>query len=129
LHFDRASYHVFRVVLLSTALLLTAGQHVSLLCQVWCDPEAAAASGCHDRGNVTDAPRLTSLDSCDDGVASIAAFIREDLRLGASAPQVDHTIPVPRYAVAPTTTDARLLHEPGRLPSPGTSPLNTALRI
>lgn len=120
---------MFQVVLFSTVLLLTAGQHVSLLCQAWCDPDAAAASGCHDRGDVTDSPRLVGHERCDDGVANAAAFLRDDVRRGVSAPHADHTIPVPRYRVAQTTTDARLFHEPGRLPSPGAPPLNIALRI
>lgn len=120
---------MFRPVLLFTVFLLTAGQHVSLLCQAWCDPDAAAASGCHDRGDVTDTPRFVGYDNCDDGVANAAAFFRDDARRSVSAPQADHAILVPRRAVAQTATDTRLFHEPGRLPSPGTPPLNTALRI
>lgn len=67
-------------------------------------------------------------DSCDNVVPS-AAFLREDVRRGVYSPDGDHAIPVPRYQVACSTTDARPGHEPALEWSLEQRPLPTVLRI
>lgn len=113
---------------ISIVLALAVGQDGTLLCQAWCDPAIAAASGCHDQSNATDAPSLAG-GSCDHDAPSGAAFVKEDVQRSASAPHADHAIHVPRYQFAPATTGVRPGHEPGHLPSLEKRPLATALRI
>jgi hypothetical protein len=119
---------VSRAVFLSIALSLTVGPNVSLLCKAWCDPVAAAASGCHHRQGLTDSPNLVETDSCGDTVPGGAAFLTEDVRRTLSAPGADQAVAAPGYQLAPTTTGVSL-DRARRLPSLETRPLETALRI
>ena len=76
---------MFRAAVLSIVLTLAVGPNASLLCGTWCDPQAVAARGCHDEDPVTP-PSVAGDGSCDHVVLSVAAFLREDVRRGVSAP-------------------------------------------
>lgn len=123
----RSERHVVRAFVLSIVLTLAGGPNASLLCRTWCDPQAAAASGCRHEDPAT-SPSVAGDDSCDKVVLS-AAFLREDVRRGASAPDADDAVLVPRCQLAHSTTDARPRQEPGREWSLDHRPLSTALRI
>ncbi|HEU4688320.1 MAG TPA: hypothetical protein VFS23_08175 [Vicinamibacterales bacterium] len=73
---------MFRAAVLSIVLTLVAGPNASLLCAVWCHPEAAAAGPCEHRDATT---TITSNDSCPDIAAVTTAFVREDVRRGVSS--------------------------------------------
>lgn len=95
---------MFRAAVLSIVLTLVAGPNASLLCAVWCHPEAAAAGPCEHRGP-TDTPSVTASDSCPDMAAVTTAFVREDVRRGVSASEDQTAVLVPPFQfVAPPTT-------------------------
>lgn len=95
---------MFRAAVLSIVLTLVAGPHASLLCAVWCHPEAAAAEPCEHR-DATETPNVTANDSCPDIVAVTTAFVREDVRRGVSASDGQTAVLAPPFQfVAPPTT-------------------------
>jgi hypothetical protein len=110
----------------SIVLTLAVGQDATLLCRVWCNPQAAAASGCHHEESIN--PPTVAGDSCDY-VLGVGAFIREEAGRTVAAPDVAHAIVVPRYQIAQLTADARPDWEPGREWWLAKRPLSTALRI
>lgn len=119
---------MFRTAVLATVLALAVGQSASVLCLAWCDPQEAAAAGCHDQ-NTTDGVRLVGGDHCDDGAPTGLASLGEGVRRSAFAPHADHAIPVPRYQFVASTNSARPEREPGYRPLLETRPLVTSLRI
>jgi hypothetical protein len=97
------SIHVFRAAVLSIVLTLAAGPNASLLCAVWCHPEAAAAEPCEHR-DATYTANVTANDSCPDIAAVTTAFVREDVRSGVSASDGQTAVLVPPFQfVAPPT--------------------------
>ena len=92
----------------------------------WCDSQAAAASGCHHEKQSTTS--VLAEDSCDHVVLSVAAFLREDVRRGVSAPHADHAILVPRYQLA-LSTNARPGSDKARKWPLEKRPFPTVLRI
>jgi hypothetical protein len=120
-------HHVFRAAVVSIVLTLAAGQNAALLCSVWCHPPEAAGASEHQHQAMS--PSMTGNDSCTQMVAGAAAFVREDVRRGASAPKVQHGVVVPWFEFAPPpahpTFGSRLCQEtPLQV-----SPLILALRI
>ena len=107
----------FEASVLSIVLTLAGGPNASLLCGTWCDPHAAAASGCHYEDPAI-SPSMAGDDCCDHVVLNVAAFLQED-----------HAIPVPRYRLAHSTTDARPGNDTAREWSLEKRPLSTALRL
>jgi hypothetical protein len=118
---------VLRAAVVSIVLTLAMGQNAALLCQAWCDPHAAAATGCHHDGATS--PSLTGSDHCTDCTFGVTAFVREDARRGASAPDAQNTVAVPGFRFAPTPTDIRSCHDPGQQSLLAGRPLVIALRI
>ena len=120
--------HVFRAAVVLIVLTLAMGQNVVLLClcQVWCDPHGAAATGCHsDRAT---SPSLTGNDDCTDTFGAMA-FVREDVRRGTCTPDARHAVAIPAFRFAPPPTDIRSGHDPGQPPLLEARPLVTPLRI
>lgn len=111
---------------MSIALTLAIGQNAVLLCQSWCDPHEAAASGCHD--NAATAPSLTASDNCTDTFTAIAA-VREDPRRGISISDSQHAALIPAFRFAPPSTVLRSGHIPGQQSPLVSRPLTTSLRI
>ena len=119
------SVQVFRAALLSIVLTLAVGPTASLLCAVWCHPEAAAAEPCEHR----DTPNVTANDSCPDIAAVTTAFVREDVRRGVSASDGQTVVLVPPFQfVAPPTAPA-FGGEFRQYPPLEARPLVLALRI
>lgn len=77
-------------------LTVAAGPSAGLLCASWCNPQTAAAIGCHhkDSGSTV---ALAAIDECDDAILSIGAFLPEDAQRCVSAPNGNHGVPVPRH--------------------------------
>lgn len=118
---------MFRADVLSIVLALAMGPNAQLLCGTWCDPQAAGG-GCHDEDPVT-SPSVAGDDGCDHVVLSPAAFLREGVRRGVSAPGADHDLGVLRYQLALSTPAALPGNDTARTWPLGKRPLSTALRI
>ena len=121
------SIDVFRAAVLSIVLMVVAGPHASLLCAVWCHP-AATAGPCEHRDPTT-APTVTANDSCADIVAASTAFVREDVRRGASAAQAHQAVDVAPFQFGPPPNHAVSVRESGQRAPLGARPLVLALRI
>ena len=122
------SKNVFRAAVLSIVLTLMAGPNASLLCAVWCHPEAATAGSC-EHPNPTSTPNVAAKDSCPDITAASTTFVREDVRRGVSSPQAHRAVAVASFQLAPPATQAT----PNRHAAPAAAlearPLVLALRI
>ena len=119
-------YHVFRAALFSTVLTLAVGQNADLLCKVWCHD--ATSAGCPHKGSTT-SPGVSAEDSCRSDVLGAVAFVREDARSTAAAPDAQNAVVVPRFRLAPSPTDLRPSFESGRWLPLEERPLVIALRI
>lgn len=118
--------HVFRAAVGLIVLTLAMGPSAVLLCQAWCDPHEAAATGCHsDR---TTSPSLIGNDNCTDTFGALA-FVREDVRRGTSTPDAPHAVVIPAFRFAPPPTAIRSDHDPGQQSPHEARPLVTPLRI
>jgi hypothetical protein len=68
-------------------------------------------------------------DNCDHVVPSTTAFLREDVRPTASAPDAQHAVVVRRFRLAPPPTDTRSKYEREQQSALEERPLIIALRI
>ena len=119
-------YHVFRAALFSIVLTLAVGQNADLLCKVWCHD--ATSAGCPHQDSTT-SPGVSAEDSCRSAVLGAVAFVREDARSTAAAPDAQNAVVVPRFRLAPSPTDLRPGFESGRRLPLEERPLIIALRI
>jgi len=121
---------MFRAVVFSIALTVAAGPSAALLCRIWCDPPVATASACHRHTTSTTSKNVAADGTCNDMRPSVAAFAREALRRGVSAPEAhNNAVSVPRYHLAHTPTNDRYGQSPWSKPSLEKRPLSTNLRI
>jgi hypothetical protein len=97
-----SGYHVFRAALFSILLTLAVGQNASLLCRVWC-PNTTSAACLHQ--DSTTSPSLSAQDNCRTDVGAAVAFVREDARRTAAAPDAQNALAVPRFRLALSHTD------------------------
>ena len=118
---------MIRGTVLSVALVLAVG-NVSLLCRSWCDPQAAAARGCHSQGSSSSAIRADDA-GCADAASRVAAVPRKPVRIGVPAPHADHATGVPSDALTCPGSDSRLGPDTARTASLDRRPLSTTLRI
>lgn len=119
---------MFRVAVLSIVMTLAAGPGASLLCVLWCHPQAAAAEPCGHRGT-TSAPGVTTNDGCPDISAGSTAFVREDLLRGVFTPQAQHAVVVPPFQFTPPSRHAALSRTTTQSRQLEARPLVLALRI
>lgn len=119
---------MFRATILSIVLVFGAGPSVSLFCKAWCDPHAAAASGCHheDTGNSTS---VASDHSCQDTTQGSAVLLKEDPRGRASSGGAASVAVVAQFQLASMATSVRPVEDRGRAPADLKRLLNTPLRI
>jgi hypothetical protein len=68
-------------------------------------------------------------DNCNNVAVGAMAFVREDLRRTASAPDAQNALVVPRFGFAPPPTDSRSGYQSGRQLLLEERPLVIALRI
>jgi hypothetical protein len=121
------SIDVFRAAVLSIVLALVAGPNASLLCAVWCHPEAATAGPC-EHPDPTSTPSIAGNDSCPDIAASSTALVREDVRREVSAP-AQHAVLVARFQFAPPPHHSASAREVANRSTLEARPLDLALRI
>ena len=107
------SIDMFRAAVLSIVLTLTAGSNASLLCAVWCHPEAAATGQCAHPDSIS-TPIMTAKDSCPDIAVGSTAVVREDVRRGASTPHAQQAVAVPPFQVAPPPSHPTSARESGQ---------------
>jgi hypothetical protein len=82
---------VVRSAAVTVVLALAAGPPAGLLCKSVCDPQVAAATGCHHPEPDT-AAAWVGADACDPLAAVVPALIREDVRRAWSAPYAGHAV-------------------------------------
>jgi hypothetical protein len=119
-------HHVFRAALFSIVLTLAFGQNASLLCKVWC-PDSTSAECPHQ--DSTTSPSVSAHDNCRSDVGVAVAFVREDARRTAAAPDAQNALAVPRFLLALSHTDRGSGFESGRRLLLEERPLVIALRI
>jgi hypothetical protein len=117
---------VFRAVLFSIVLTLAVGQDASLLCRVWC-PDATS-TGCPHQDSTT-SPSVLAGDTCNEIEVDAVAFVREDARRTASAPDAQNGLVVQRFRCVPSQSNSRFAYESGQHPPLEARPLAIALRI
>ena len=74
-------------------------------------------------------PSVSADDNCSRVVVGAVAFVREDARRTAAAPDAQNALVVPRFRLAPSPTDVRPGFESGRRLPLEERPLVIALRI
>jgi hypothetical protein len=119
-------HHVFRAALFSIVLTLAIGQNAGLLCKVWCDD--ATSAGCAQQDSTT-SPSVSAGDNCRSAVLGAVAFVREDARRTADAPDAQNALAVPRFLLALSPIDLGFGFESGRRLLLEERPLVIALRI
>jgi len=102
---------VFRATLFSIVLTLAVGQNAGLLCSVWC-PDTTAAECPHP--DSTTSPSVSADGNCKRAGAGAVAFVREDARRTAAAPDAQDALVVRRFRLTPSPTDVRPGFESGR---------------
>ena len=102
---------MFRAALFSIVLTLAVGQNAGLLCKVWC-PDATSAECPHP--DSTTSPSVRADGNCERAVAGAVAFVREDARRNAAAPDAQNALVVPRFRLTPSPTYVRPGFESGR---------------
>ena len=117
---------MFRAALFSIVLTLAVGQNDDLLCTVGC--QDATSAGCPHQ-DLTTAPSVNADDNCRSAVLEAVAFVREDARRTAAAPEAQNALAVPRFLLAPSPTDRRPGFESGQRRPLEERPLVIALRI
>ena len=118
---------MFRAALVSIVFSLAIGQNVALLCRMWCDAHATAASECHQNSSTTSS--VAKSQDCDNVVVAATAVLREEVGRGVSSRDANQAIPVPGYRLALLMVDARPQSEPWRERPLEKRPFLTALRI
>jgi hypothetical protein len=117
---------VFRAALFSIVLTLAFGQNASLLCQVWC-PDTTSAACPHQDSETS--PRVSAHDDCRSDAFGAVAFVREDARRTAAAPDAQNALALPRFLMALSPTDLRTVFESGQRRPLEERPLVITLRI
>ena len=117
---------MFRAALFSIVLTLAVGQNAGLLCKVWC-PDATS-TGCPHQDSTT-SPSVRADDTCNEVVVGAVAFVREDGRRTAPAPDAQNALVVPRFRFVAPPTDPRPGYESGWRVLLEERPLVIALRI
>ena len=117
---------MFRAALFSIVLTLAVGPNAGLLCKVWC-PDATSAECPHP--DSTTSPSVSADGNCERAVAGAVAFVREDARRTAAAPDAQNALVLPRFRLAPSPTDLRSAFESARRRLLEERPLVIALRI
>jgi hypothetical protein len=122
----RGGHHVFRTALFSIVLTLAVGQNASLFCEAWCHDGTSAECPHEDS---TTSPSVSSEDNCRSADVGAVAFVREDARRTAAAPDAQNALVVPRFLFAPSPSDLRSGFELGWRLLLEERPLILALRI
>jgi hypothetical protein len=119
---------VFRAALFSIVLTMAVGQDAALLCKAWCYLPQDLALGCQHQ-DATTSPTMNADDNCRNLAVGAIAFVREDARRGATAPDTQNALVIPRFRFAPALSDSRSGYESGSQLQLKAQPRVTALRI
>lgn len=117
---------MFRTALFSIVLTLAVGQNARLFCETWCHDGMSAQ--CPHEDSAT-SPSVSSEDNCRSADVGAVAFVREDARRTAAAPDGPAALVFPRFLVAPSPSDLRSGFELGWRLLFEERPLIFALRI
>jgi hypothetical protein len=97
---------VARSTILSIVLALAIGPGGALVCRASCDPEVAAANGCHHDGD-GGATSVSSTASCHDAAPGPAAMSTEAAQRGAGLDSPGVLIPAATFRFALATSSRR----------------------
>jgi hypothetical protein len=103
---------MFRAVLFSIVLTMAVGQNAALVCTVRC-PDATSTA-CPDQESTTSPSVGTRADTCANVAVGALAFVREDGRLTAAAPDAQNALVILRFQLVAPPTDLRAGHESGQ---------------
>ena len=117
---------MFRTALFAIVLTLAVGQNASLLCKVWC-PDTTSAECPHQ--DSTTSPSVSAYDKCRTDFGGVVAFVREDARRTAAAPDAQNALAVPRFLWALSHIEPGFAFESDRPLLLEERPLVIALRI
>lgn len=95
---------MFRTALFSIVLTLAVGQYARLFCEAWCHDGMSAECPHEDS---TNSPGVSPDDNCSSADVGAVAFVREDARRTAAAPDAQNALVVPRFLFAPSPSDLR----------------------
>ena len=109
-------------------LTLVAAPNAGVVCQGWCDPVEAAATGCHHQ-DAGPSATLSDINDCGNMLLGTAVLVTEHGRRGLSSLDTRHAVLVPRYQDAVAARESHSADEPGCAWSLAPRPLVTALRI
>jgi hypothetical protein len=118
---------VFRAAVLSIVLATSGAPTAALLCRTWCDPIAAAVSGCHHE-RLANFTIVAGEDGCRNTVLGSASPAQENVRRNVS-PGWQYTLALPRYQLTSPSAETRRHLRADRDRSLDNQPLSTALRI
>ena len=102
---------MFRAALVSVVLTLAIGPNAGLLCTVWCLD--ATSTGCPHQDSTT-SPSVRADDTCNEVAVGAVAFVREDGRRIAPAPDSQNALVVIRFRFVAPPIDPRPGYESGR---------------
>jgi hypothetical protein len=89
--FRSASITCFAQLSFSIVLTMAVGQDAALLCKDWCYQPAASAVGCRHH-DATTSSTVSADDNCRNLALDAIAFVREDARRGAAAPDAQNAM-------------------------------------
>ena len=117
---------MFRAALFAIVLTLAVGPNAGELCKVWCHD--ATSEGCAQQDAMT-TPSVSADDNCRSAVLGAVAFVREDARRTAAAPDAQSALVVQGFRLTPSPTDLRPGFESGQRRPHEERPLVITLRI
>jgi hypothetical protein len=96
---------VFRAATLSVVLTLAAAPNAAVVCSVWCHPQGATTPACEHEPASTPL-NVGDRESCTIPGLSTAAFLREDVWRGPSAPDSGRALMVPVIRLSPPASSS-----------------------
>lgn len=118
---------MFRVALFSIVLTFAVAPQATMLCKLWCAP-SSAATGC-DHHDPASSAGVRADDACGITTLVVSSFIREDGPRAASASNAAHAVIVPRYWLAPPSSELLAAGDSERWKPLERRPLETTLRL
>lgn len=116
---------MLRATILTIVLMFAAGPSVSLLCQAWCEPQAAAPGGCHHDDATT--PGVGNDRTCDHSTLLRASVEKEHLR---RAPVRDSAVvPAAWFRTGAASANAAPAWRRGLAPPDVNRPQTSPLRL
>jgi hypothetical protein len=118
---------MIRALVHSLVLIVAIGPTAATICRTACDGQAGTVACIHEHRQA--APRVSSGAVCSDIGIGFTAFVKDDVRRGASASHEDVLMAVPEVLVRPLMAAPHVAAQPCHGGSFDSRPLSAALRI